>query len=285
MSETPDAVKVKVVTSFIVDNDEIRRFLMGMQLDMNDNTDGLYIGYQVIPITDGEIDREKGHVLENDLSETDESPYCPKCGSCGEHDCCGERCTGGENCLYGNYMISDVKAELSDVKIQNQIQVDGILLNWDEERARYAEELARLCNELDEKDSELKSRKMINSDLEASNKMYRREFSSAAKEINCAGSITHRIRVLKKEHQETLEEYKEGIEIERTWKQEAYDRNRMLREDQEKKISEVGDGLKEAEFYIRALESTLVLRQQELSKVAFRLWLREKTDKEDQVEE
>ena len=65
--------KVKVITYFSVDEDKIRTFLMGMQLDMNDNTDGQFIGYEVTSITEDEIINEKAISLTKIIEEQEAS--------------------------------------------------------------------------------------------------------------------------------------------------------------------------------------------------------------------
>ena len=38
----------------------------------------------------------------SNISQEDEV-YCPRCGSCGEWECCGsEKCDQGDGCLYPN---------------------------------------------------------------------------------------------------------------------------------------------------------------------------------------
>lgn len=53
----------KIVVFFEVEDDMVRTFLMGMQLDLNNNTDGKFIGYQDMPITKEESKRGKSRPL------------------------------------------------------------------------------------------------------------------------------------------------------------------------------------------------------------------------------
>lgn len=70
--------------------------------------------------------------FERSLSMSELSPYCLKCGSCGEWECDGRSCKGGEGCLYGQDLIADAQDELATLeqRVERLGEAGNNVRNW-----------------------------------------------------------------------------------------------------------------------------------------------------------